>query len=94
MERYLLWVRAVPVDAVPLRWSKPGADADNEAQNPNQIHGGEVTCREWTQLWQVVQKKKKKFSEKRCSTHLETRALDETLYARLRFFFQKQKQSK
>lgn len=39
--RYLLWIRAVPVDAVSLRWSKPGADAHNEAHNPNQIHGGE-----------------------------------------------------
>lgn len=41
METYLLWVCAVPVDTVSLRWSKPGADAPNEAHNPNQIHGGE-----------------------------------------------------
>lgn len=41
LKRYLLWVRAVPVDAVPLRWRKPGADAHNEAHSPNQIHGGE-----------------------------------------------------
>ena len=39
--RYLLWVRAVPVDAVSLRRSQPGAHAHNAAHNPNRIHGGE-----------------------------------------------------
>lgn len=36
--RYLLGVGAVPVDAVSLRRNQPGANADDEARNPNQIH--------------------------------------------------------
>lgn len=57
---YLLWVRAVPVDAVPLRWSKPGADAHNAAHNPYQIHGGEEWRRQRGNATQVGCAKKKK----------------------------------
>lgn len=41
LKRYLLWVGAVPVDAVSLCCNEPGANAHEEANNPNQIHGGE-----------------------------------------------------
>lgn len=35
---YSLGVGAVPVDAVSLRRYQPGANADDEARNPKQIH--------------------------------------------------------
>lgn len=46
--RYLLLVGAVPVDAVSLRSPEAGADARDQARNPNQIHGGheETRCAE------------------------------------------------
>lgn len=37
----LLGVGAVPVDAVPLRWSQPRACAHHQARNPRQIHAGD-----------------------------------------------------
>lgn len=45
--RYLLGVGAVPVDAVSLRRNQPGANADDEARNPNQIHVAGREGRGW-----------------------------------------------
>lgn len=42
---YLLLVGAVPVDAVSLRSNEPGADAHDQARNPNQVHGGSEETR-------------------------------------------------
>lgn len=64
--RYLLLVGAVPVDAVPLRRQQPGAAADDQSRNPNQVHGGSEQTRraEENETAQTRAQRKKERKEK------------------------------